>query len=90
MKQSTITDKRKCVTFWTPVVIGNKFIATIKPRKHEYSMSRAMHHFRIPNACNNIQGGLIIDLPNVDIKSKVDEVIDVSSIESDERLIQYL
>lgn len=49
-----------------------------------------MHHMRIPAVCQNLEGGLIIDLPQTEIKVKLNDLVDVDNFESDEVLIEYL
>lgn len=90
MRESQIQDRRKTVTLWTPVVIGKGFTRTFKATKKEYSAHRQMHHMRIPNSCASIEGALIIDLPQSDIRNKLDELIEVANFESDQVLIEYL
>lgn len=45
---------------------------------------------RIPAVCQNLEGGLIIDLPQTEIKVKLNDLVDVDNFESDEVLIEYL
>jgi hypothetical protein len=71
-------------------VLGKLFPNTISAVKKEYSMHRQLHHMRIPTVCSQLSGGLIIDLPNLDIKDKLNEFIDVDNFESDSTLVQYL
>lgn len=40
--------------------------------------------------CNDIHGGLVIDLPNTNIKDKLMPILDVDNFENDNTLVEYL
>ncbi len=87
IKQSKARAADKKVIVWTPVVIGANFPSHVKQLKLEYNTGEMLNAQNFPVDLNKMVGGLILNLPLLNIEQYLTLHLDIGWILSDDELV---
>jgi hypothetical protein len=80
----------KTVTLWTPVVIEDRFPSIVKALKLEYKTDHSLNSGEVPPHIEDLEGGVIINLPTSGSEHDLKASIDFSNLLSDDDLVSLL
>ena len=90
IKQSQYKRSEKVINVWNPLTIGTAFPATVIMQKKKYTRGEIPDRLVVPPVVAQLDGGIIIDLPDENIEEYLQDKVDLQVMPSDEDLINYL